>query len=418
MTFYEAALEILRQQDQPLHYKKITELALQHGLLSHVGRTPEKLMVERLEKATAKSGGGDFVEEIHDGVFALREGAKEKLDERADEYHRKEKERLRKRNKLRKDRFQPEGGSATATLQRPQSFEDQQPPSPAADASHVYANEASLKVQQALDPRADHLSRGPLGLSEIAHAALKVLRNEEEPLHIQELADRIFDEKLAKFHTHDEISTVKAALVTDNQMRTREDQRPLFIPYPTHQWGLTEWGLSERNREREETVLSICEDIRRATLDELGDAFQDVPGEAFEQVALILLKRLGYKNIKVSKRSSNNDVFLTAEQEQGFTETRVCIQITGNKSRTVGKNTIKELRKTLDHYSASSGVIIHIGKISNSAVESSQAKGKLPVKLIDRAEFVDLLLQHEIGVHKLSAPIHLIDRGFIERLKG
>ncbi|MEM9866034.1 MAG: winged helix-turn-helix domain-containing protein, partial [Myxococcota bacterium] len=48
MTFTEAAVEILRLVGKPLHYKKITEIAIERNLLSHVGKTPEITMSSRL----------------------------------------------------------------------------------------------------------------------------------------------------------------------------------------------------------------------------------------------------------------------------------------------------------------------------------------------------------------------------------
>ena len=40
----EAAVEVLRLAGKPLHYKKITEIAIERNLLSHVGKTPEITM--------------------------------------------------------------------------------------------------------------------------------------------------------------------------------------------------------------------------------------------------------------------------------------------------------------------------------------------------------------------------------------
>ena len=49
MTFTEAAAEVLRIAGKPLHYKEITELAIEKNLLSHVGKSPEVTMGARLE---------------------------------------------------------------------------------------------------------------------------------------------------------------------------------------------------------------------------------------------------------------------------------------------------------------------------------------------------------------------------------
>ena len=37
MTFYEAALEVLRTAQRPLDYKTITQLAINRRLLGHIG---------------------------------------------------------------------------------------------------------------------------------------------------------------------------------------------------------------------------------------------------------------------------------------------------------------------------------------------------------------------------------------------
>lgn len=75
MTFYEAAVEILRSAGRPLHVKKITELSVSLNLLTHVGREPEKTMSARLAQEVAKSNVESLVRQVRPGVFELREGA-------------------------------------------------------------------------------------------------------------------------------------------------------------------------------------------------------------------------------------------------------------------------------------------------------------------------------------------------------
>src|SRR3990170_1912892 len=40
MTFTEAAIEVLRREGKPLHFKKIAEIAVRESLLDHVGKIP------------------------------------------------------------------------------------------------------------------------------------------------------------------------------------------------------------------------------------------------------------------------------------------------------------------------------------------------------------------------------------------
>ncbi len=53
MTFQEAAEEVLRASKRPLSVREITEIALNRGLLSTRGKTPEATMSAELYRAPA-----------------------------------------------------------------------------------------------------------------------------------------------------------------------------------------------------------------------------------------------------------------------------------------------------------------------------------------------------------------------------
>ncbi len=91
MTFTEAAAEVLRLAGKPMHYKEITELAIEKNLLSHVGKSPEVTMGARLAALLKKEDKTNPIVRVKPGVFALREwdekkgrrGAKEEAEEAA-----------------------------------------------------------------------------------------------------------------------------------------------------------------------------------------------------------------------------------------------------------------------------------------------------------------------------------------------
>lgn len=72
MTFTEAALEVLRAVGEPLHYKRITELAIERNLLSHVGKSPEITMISRLATLVKTDRGEGPIVKVKPGVFAAR----------------------------------------------------------------------------------------------------------------------------------------------------------------------------------------------------------------------------------------------------------------------------------------------------------------------------------------------------------
>ncbi|MBX3207314.1 MAG: restriction endonuclease [Labilithrix sp.] len=87
MTFTEAAAEVLRIAGKPLHYKEITELAIEQNLLSHVGKSPEVTMGARLAALLKKEDKENPIVRVKPGVFALREwdGKKKKRGASVDE---------------------------------------------------------------------------------------------------------------------------------------------------------------------------------------------------------------------------------------------------------------------------------------------------------------------------------------------
>jgi len=72
MTFTEAAAEVLRLAGKPLHFKDITQMAIEKNLLSHVGKTPDVTMGARLSLQIKKEPDGEIIR-VKPGVFGLRE---------------------------------------------------------------------------------------------------------------------------------------------------------------------------------------------------------------------------------------------------------------------------------------------------------------------------------------------------------
>lgn len=251
----------------------------------------------------------------------------------------------------------------------------------------------------------------------IARAVHTVLSShDKKPMNVADLAKEIFERRLVKFHTHDAAATVQAAMAGDNQLRERAGNRPLFIRYGRERWGLTSWGMSRESVEREQSILSLAEEIRQDAVQTLGEALTDVKPEALEHLALTLLQRLGYQEIKVSKRSADGDVFFTSDWRQGLADVRVCIQVVGDTEIELEADAVTGLRGTLHHYSASEGVIIHLGDIDTDAIKESREERLAPITLLDRDTFVELLIRHGIGVRTYQAPITMVDTSFIDAI--
>lgn len=81
MTFTEAAVQVLRLVGKPLHYKEITDVAIEKELLSHVGKSPEVTMGARLAAVVKKTGPENPLTRVKPGVFALAEWDQQTIDQ-------------------------------------------------------------------------------------------------------------------------------------------------------------------------------------------------------------------------------------------------------------------------------------------------------------------------------------------------
>ena len=583
MTFYEAALEVLRRSGRPLHYKKITEMAIRDALLSHVGKTPEVTMGDRLNQELKREDFSSLVS-TRPGVFSLREEIVEKLNKESEERERRERQREERRKKEQREREERERREAQETDQSrdtsrsskdedgdedededdneessssrggrsrrrgsrrrgsrgrrgrrsndsdssdededkkeetssssssksssrrssrsngtssdakkmaypedPELFDEPQDesndddgdddnssndrsrrrsrgrgrrgrrrsrssshsnsdsnqsdssssspssskPSSSSRSSSRSSSSRSTSSSNKRNGR-DSASNGQseerqqqsledvrmAGLDNIAQAAYTVLRGgDAEPRPIEELSNEIFERKLVRFHTHDQSISVQAALVNDNQVRTRHGQRPVFVHYGAGRWGLTEWTMTRSALEKENVVFEAAKSCHAKTIEHLGRAMISFQAEALEQITLVLLEGMGYREIKVSKRSSNGDVFFSADWRQGLSNVRVCIQLVGDSKEELEQEAVTELRGTLHHYAASEGVIIHFGDVHKQAVKESREEKLAPITLIDRKTFIELLVEQGIGVRTYHVPMTYVDTVYLEQLK-
>ncbi|HVI95597.1 MAG TPA: winged helix-turn-helix domain-containing protein, partial [Anaeromyxobacter sp.] len=73
MTFTEAAIEVLRREGKPLHFRKLAEIAIRESLLDHVGKIPEETMADQLIAHCRLPHPDRRVIPVQQGTFALTE---------------------------------------------------------------------------------------------------------------------------------------------------------------------------------------------------------------------------------------------------------------------------------------------------------------------------------------------------------
>jgi restriction endonuclease Mrr len=139
---------------------------------------------------------------------------------------------------------------------------------------------------------------------------------------------------------------------------------------------------------------------------ELRAELMDLSFHAFEECLRELLFAMGYTNVALTgrthwrQRTDHGGRDLQAFSNTGLTRGLVAVQLK-QYSRPVHRRFIDELRGTMLRVGARHGLVITTSTLSAAARKAAagdHAAGIAPVRLIDGAELVDLLVEHYIGV--------------------
>jgi restriction endonuclease Mrr len=218
-----------------------------------------------------------------------------------------------------------------------------------------------------------------------------------------------------RFHTLNREAAIRAALVTDNHQRRRRGQRPLFSSAVPGQWTLTDWSLGDEVLEQERALFSTAQALHQKAAEAVGGLLSRLNRAGLEHLTLLLLERLGYHDLKVSKRLGDGGVVFTGRSLRGLSETRVAVCLTGHE-RPLSQDDVTSLRGTLHHYAAAEGVILALGEIGAGALEESRVPNLARITVLDRAHFVEMLLEEGLGVQTSSVPVTFVDSAFFEAL--
>ena len=373
MTFYEAALEVLRKSGRALHYKKITEVAIRDDLLAHVGRTPLIMMEQRLE-FEAKKGDDAWIFQTRPGVYSLKEDVVDSLNEKASV--REKKEEIKPKEKRKKRR------SIEADMDRPSK-----------DVKKVE------KITGTFDSVAD------------AAYAVLLQSGSTNPVPIDEVANVIFRQKLVGFHTHEPELSTESALLLDNAAKIKEGMLPRFTKVNSEEWVLTRWAFSKKSADAESKIAALVAEIEEETKRELSVVVSKVSKEVYEMLITQLLSEMKFTNVKIAKRTNDGEVILSANR-QGFSDTRICIFL-ANSSKVLESKHLKNFKKSLGHYSASEGIVIHLGKLGKDLVKSAKT---LKLSFLDQKNITSLLFEYGIGITNAQVSIKTIDTDLIKKL--
>jgi len=471
MTFTEAAVEVLRSVGKPLHYKKITEIAIERNLLSHVGKTPETTMSSRLATMVKKDRGDAPITKVKPGVFALREfpeGAVEVLDsapaegdsteasepasapeeaaaseeiaEAAPEAEEeasvptqdlpgsdvfpeedddddlilanlgddtREDRKPRKRRPRRRRDRDSEGASSADS--RPDSRADSRTERRPAPRSR------SRKEPQVPATRAAEAGE-PVG-RDLSDAVETTLRGRSrEPRALTQVAEALIETGRLAGTPAVLAPTLAAAIRGDNAKRRASGGRPRFRE-GDGLVSLMEWSLPSDAVNAERDAVRAADRQRQSVRRAFIKRLIDLPDGALLELLATWLNAVGVQSLR-AVRADAGDFSLAGTLRRGPEATPLAITIYRGK-QPISNDAVVALRGGLHHFDhARMGWVVTLGQVRNGTVSEAHAEGAAPCALFDGDALAASMEEVGVGIHRASLPLAVLDVELLDSLGG
>jgi hypothetical protein len=381
MTFTEAAIEVLRREGKPLHFKKLAEIAVRENLLDHVGKIPEETMAGQLAAHCRLPRAERRVLAVQQGTFALTEWG---LDE------------------------DPAGLEGIVEVPP----EDELPyrgrerhPVPSRDLAR------SSGRSEARPRRREEEERRGRRFPPPAEVAYEILAGAGKPLGIVEIAATGAERLLMPDAFVRDVAALRAALTEDNRRREGSGRKALF-----QLDGDTVTLVAQPEPGERAAAVAVAApkaatgaaDLRRAALATLRRRLRECDEATVEHVSMRLLEELGFRDLKVAKRGREH-VVCTARRKIGLADVRHAVRIL-RTGADAGRRDVTDLRRDIGHYGAQIGVVITAGEAARDARGDAAAAGQLPIVLLCGEALAEAFADAGVGCVPVVVPE--VDDGF------
>jgi ribonuclease E len=381
MTFTEAAVDVLRREGKPLHFRKIAEIAIRENLLDHVGKIPEETMADQLAAHCRLPRHERSIVVVQHGTFALEEWGL------------------------------PEDATGLELLVEPPPEAEpayrarERHPVPSRDLARGGGREAGRRRREEGEEKR---RRYPPP----AEVAYEILAGAERPLPLAELAALGAERLLMPDAFVREPQSLAAALREDNRRRESAGRRPLF----EIAGDAVTLAAQPEPGERPAPVPAPRApagpaELRRAGLAALRRRLRACDGPTVEWLVARLLEKLGLADVKVAKRGREHVVF-TGRRRMGLVDIRHCVRVvrTGTEA---GRRDVVEVRRDLGHYGAQIGILVTAGEASRDARGEAGAANQMPVVLYAGEALAEAFADTGLACRTIAVPE--VDEAFFQQ---
>ncbi len=469
MTFTEAAVEVLRSVGKPLHYKKITEIAIERNLLSHVGKTPETTMSSRLATMVKKDRGDAPILKVKPGVFALREfpedvvegteaaapasDAPEATEQDADleevvaaeeaaeveeetstaaqelpgadvfpeeddddelilanldDDSREGRKPRKRRPRRRRDRDSDNGSSTDARPERRST-------SRGSTSRGSTSRSRSRKEPQAPATRAAEAGE-PVGrdLSDAIETALR--GGSRQARTLVQVAEALIDMGRLSGTAALLAPTLGAAIRGDNAKRRASGGRPRFRDGDSLV-SLLEWDLPNEVVNAERDAIRAADRQRQGVYRALIKRLRDLPDGALLELLATWLNAVGVHSLR-AVRAEAGDFSLAGTLRRGPEETPLAITIYRGR-QPISNDAVVALRGGLHHFDhARMGWVVTLGQVRDNTIGEAHAEGAAPCAIFDGDALAASMEEVGVGIQRASLPLAVLDVELLDSLSG
>ncbi|MBW2718977.1 MAG: restriction endonuclease [Deltaproteobacteria bacterium] len=455
---------LLRSVGKPLHYKKITEIAIERNLLSHVGKTPETTMSSRLATMVKKDRGDAPITKVKPGVFALRD-----LPDEA----------VQAPDSAAEPNDAPEAAAAdgdTADVEASSTADGDTTPDDTGDAEPsvvaqdlpgadvfpeeddddelILANldddsregrkprkrrprrrrerdsEGGSSVEGRSERRSPPRSRSrkepqapatraaqagePVG-RDLADAIETSLRGRSRQTRtLVQLAEALIDTGRLAGAPALLAPTLGAAIRGDNAKRQAAGGRPRFRE-GDGLVSLMEWSLPSDAVNAERDAVRAADRQRQSVRRAFVKRLHDLPDGALLELLATWLNAVGVQSLR-AVRADVGDFSLAGTLRRGPEETPLAITIYRGK-QPISNDAVVALRGGLHHFDhARMGWVITLGQVRDGTVIEAHAEGAAPCALFDGDALAASMEEVGVGIRRASLPLSVLDVDLLDSL--
>lgn len=204
-------------------------------------------------------------------------------------------------------------------------------------------------------------------------AAIRILKQAEEPLSAKEITEIALDEELIETSGATPEATMAAKLYTDINNNSSSKFKKV---------GRGMFALKKQTESAKSPLLAIQNQNELVKM-KLIEKIQEMDPFQFEYLTAELLRKIGYENVDVTKRSGDKGIDVVGNLTVGgLTNVKTVIQVkrykTGNN---ISGKYITQLRGSAEVDQR--GLIITTSDFTKDAINESKATNKMPVALVN-----------------------------------